>query len=309
MNNLTIGRNIKKLRDERNITQQQLADALGVTYQAVSKWECGTTLPDIAILPVIANYFDITIDELFKPNMMAYRNKAERLMAIYESDIENSDAFESADREYRKLIADNNFTVYDMGNYAYLNDCRARYYIKIAEKYYRQAIKEGSKVKDEEYYRNERQYTLFLSRLGRIQENIKHHLALLEQEPDNPMNYSSLVCAYKCAGDFDNAIRVAEKGLKLFPNDAILLNYAGDTYKRLGKYDEAIECWDKAFEISPEMIDTRYSMVDYLIEQGQIEKAKIVLNQIIEWNAQRGYEVENKWAIDKLNKLEKNSYQ
>lgn len=95
MNNLNIGKNIKKLRGERNITQQQLADAIGVSFQAVSKWECGTTLPDIAMLPAIANFFDVTIDELFKPNMMAYRNKAERLMSIYERDIENSDAFEA----------------------------------------------------------------------------------------------------------------------------------------------------------------------------------------------------------------------
>ena len=304
MDALSIGKNIKKLRDERNITQQQLADALGVTYQAVSKWESGITLPDILILPSIANFFDITIDELFKPNMTAYRNKAERLLSIYESDIDNSDAFEYADKEYKKLIAENNFTAYDMGNYAYLNDCRARYYIKIAEKYYLQAIEEGKKTKDEEYYRNQRQYILFLSRLGRIRESIKRHSALLEQESDNPMNYSSLVCAYKCAGDFNNAIRIAEKGLELFPNDAILLNYAGDTYKKLGKFDEAIECWDKAFKINPEMIDTRYSMADYLIEQGEIDKAKIVLKQIIEWNAQRGYEIENKWVIAKLNKLE-----
>ncbi|PNT92085.1 hypothetical protein CDQ83_00415 [Clostridium thermosuccinogenes] len=147
MNTLNIGKNIKKLRDERNITQQQLADAIGVSFQAVSKWECGITLPDIAMLPEIANFFDITIDELFKPNMMAYRNKAERLMSIYESDIENSDAFEATDREYKKLIAENNFTSYDMGSYAYLNDCRARYYLRIAEKFYLQAIEERCKNK------------------------------------------------------------------------------------------------------------------------------------------------------------------
>ncbi|PNT92086.1 tetratricopeptide repeat protein [Clostridium thermosuccinogenes] len=129
---------------------------------------------------------------------------------------------------------------------------------------------------------------------------------MLEQEPNNPMNYSSLICAYKCAGDFDNAIRVAEEGLRLFPNDAILLTIAGYTYKNLGIYNKAIECWDKAFEIDPEMIDTRYSLVDYLKEQGQYEKARNVLNQIIEWNTQKGFEIENKWAIAELNKLMEN---
>lgn len=129
---------------------------------------------------------------------------------------------------------------------------------------------------------------------------------MLEQEPNNPMNYSSLVSAYKCAEDYNNAVRVAEEGLRLFPNDTILLTYAGDTYKKLGMYNKAVECWDKAFEIDPEMIDTRYSMADYLIEQGQNKEARKVLNQIIEWNTQRGYEIENKWAINELNKLESN---
>lgn len=65
-----IGRNIKRLREEKKITQQQLADALGITYQAVSKWECGTTLPDVTILPLIAEYFCVSIDSLFMENRL-----------------------------------------------------------------------------------------------------------------------------------------------------------------------------------------------------------------------------------------------
>ena len=57
MNASMIGRNIKRLREEKKITQQQLADALGITYQAVSKWECGTTLPDVTILPLLQSIF------------------------------------------------------------------------------------------------------------------------------------------------------------------------------------------------------------------------------------------------------------
>lgn len=257
MNTLTIGRNIKKMRDERSITQQQLADSIGVSFQAVSKWEGVVTLPDVAILPEIADFFDITIDELFKPNMTAYENKAERLMAIYEGDIENSEAFEAANKEYKKLIEENKLSIKDKGNYAFLNDCRARYYLKIAEKYYVEAIENGEDQKDEEYYKIQRQYILFLSRLNRAKESISRHSYLLEQEPNNPMNYSSLVAAYICENDFLKAIEVAEKGLELFPNDAILIVYAGDIYKRLGKHKEALECWDKAFNIDPEMIDTR----------------------------------------------------
>lgn len=60
-----IGPNIKKLRLERNITQELLAAQLCVTPQAVSRWETQQSLPDIAMLPAIAYFFGTTIDELF----------------------------------------------------------------------------------------------------------------------------------------------------------------------------------------------------------------------------------------------------
>ena len=62
--NVKIGENIKRLRKERDMTQEQLAAELEVSYQAVSRWELGTTYPDIGLLPVIAGYFDVTVDEL-----------------------------------------------------------------------------------------------------------------------------------------------------------------------------------------------------------------------------------------------------
>ena len=63
--NIYISENIKRLRREKNLTQEALADFIGISFQAVSKWECGDAYPDITLLPVIANYFGVTIDELF----------------------------------------------------------------------------------------------------------------------------------------------------------------------------------------------------------------------------------------------------
>lgn len=61
---MNLGNKIQKLRKERNITQEDLASELGVTAAAVSKWENDYTLPDIIMLCAIADYFDITTDEL-----------------------------------------------------------------------------------------------------------------------------------------------------------------------------------------------------------------------------------------------------
>lgn len=66
---MKIGENIRALRLRKGLTQEQVAQQLGVTYQAVSKWENGTNTPDIALLPEIASLFGVTIDALFSQDM------------------------------------------------------------------------------------------------------------------------------------------------------------------------------------------------------------------------------------------------
>ena len=62
---LTIGQTIKKLRKERNLTQEELAEQLNVTFQAVSKWENETGLPDISQIVPLASVFGVSTDILF----------------------------------------------------------------------------------------------------------------------------------------------------------------------------------------------------------------------------------------------------
>ena len=73
--NLNLGSKIKELRLNKNITQDVLANSLGVTSQAVSRWESGGSYPDMELIPSIANYFNITIDELF-----GYQNNRSELI-------------------------------------------------------------------------------------------------------------------------------------------------------------------------------------------------------------------------------------
>lgn len=64
MDSLKIHEQIAFLRREKGTTQEELARALGVTNQAVSKWESGQCCPDIQLLPSLAKYFGVTVDEL-----------------------------------------------------------------------------------------------------------------------------------------------------------------------------------------------------------------------------------------------------
>lgn len=64
-----IGEQIKQLRKKQNMTQERLADLLGISAQSVSKWENHLTAPDISLLPAIASVFQVSIDELFGYNL------------------------------------------------------------------------------------------------------------------------------------------------------------------------------------------------------------------------------------------------
>lgn len=61
---LNIADNIRKLRRNKELTQEQLAEKLGVSFQTVSRWETGVVYPDIELLPVMAELFNVTVDEL-----------------------------------------------------------------------------------------------------------------------------------------------------------------------------------------------------------------------------------------------------
>lgn len=65
METIHLGKTIRRLRKAYGCSQEALADALYVTTQAVSKWECGKAQPEVQLLPTIAAFFHITIDELF----------------------------------------------------------------------------------------------------------------------------------------------------------------------------------------------------------------------------------------------------
>lgn len=76
---IKLGEKIKTLRRQRDISQEVLANYLGVTFQAVSKWETGTAMPDVALIPAIASFFGVSTDELFDYNRAEAEKKVESI--------------------------------------------------------------------------------------------------------------------------------------------------------------------------------------------------------------------------------------
>ena len=73
---MNIGNKIKELRKQRGVTQEQLADSIGISFQAVSKWENNIALPDITLATALARYFGVSMDELFDFNLKKIEDKA-----------------------------------------------------------------------------------------------------------------------------------------------------------------------------------------------------------------------------------------
>ncbi len=76
---LMIGDKLKKLRRNRDLTQEEVATHLGISFQAISKWERGDGYPDITMLPTLANYFHVSVDDLIGMDEISSSNKLDEI--------------------------------------------------------------------------------------------------------------------------------------------------------------------------------------------------------------------------------------
>ncbi|MBQ8186703.1 MAG: helix-turn-helix transcriptional regulator [Clostridia bacterium] len=80
MENINLGGTIRLLRKKKGITQEALAQAIGVSAQAVSKWEMNASYPDMALIPVLAGYFEVTLDTLFGYDMAEVKKSIQNII-------------------------------------------------------------------------------------------------------------------------------------------------------------------------------------------------------------------------------------
>ena len=84
---LNIGETIKKLRKEREITQEEFAEILGVSCQSVSRWENNSCYPDIELIPTIAAFFDISTDKLMGVDEIAEKKAVDKYLKDFQAAI------------------------------------------------------------------------------------------------------------------------------------------------------------------------------------------------------------------------------
>lgn len=284
-------KNLKRFRVAKNMTQEQAAEALGVSTQTVSRWECNTTLPDVTILPKIAALYCVTIDDLYKETSVAYDNYASRLCSVFEASHKPED-FMQAEMEYRKLLKSGEYTTDDLRSYGILHQYMMQVCRDKAEELFDRVIKKGPAEDPEVYWSTRRQKGYFLWEIGRNQENIDTFLPLIEAGSNELQEWICLIQAYTFAENLDTAWEWVRKAESKFPESAILHIYAGDLLRSMKRYDEAFTHWKRALEMEPEWCDAAYSMASCYEEMGDYAKAYEVWTQLADGLKQRGFESE-----------------
>ncbi len=100
---MKIGQIISEKRKEKGITQQELAEFVGVSKAAVSKWETGLTYPDITLLPLLAAYFDVSMDQLLDYHSQLSAKEIQRLYTMLKKSLEK-DSGEVVLTNLRRLV-------------------------------------------------------------------------------------------------------------------------------------------------------------------------------------------------------------
>lgn len=303
-----LSNNLKKFRQQKNYTQEQVADILRVSSHTVSRWECNTTLPDVTLLPEIAKLYCVSIDDLFKESSVAYENYAQRLASIFEATHDPED-FIRADSEFKKLLKNDSFTPLDMWSYGIIHYFMMNYSIEKSLYWFDKVLEQGETADAFTYWKTRIQKMKLLSQLGKNEKNIIEQQKSIESNPDVVNEYCLLLAAYIFAEHYEEAYKEFQKAVAKFPDEWELYIHGGDICKRLKKYDEAFEYWDKAEELGTTFMDGKYAKASCYEDLGEYENAYKAWSELAEILLSKGYDVEAempknqaKLCLEKLNR-------
>lgn len=341
--NLNLGNVIKKLRIAQSVTQEELAEYLGISFQAVSKWETGTTMPDITLLPKIAIFFGVKIDELFSIN---HEDELERIDYMLWHDQLTEQNYTYAIRTLDAILRENSNNVDVLKRYAdlYLKKTnqdllRAGQMLEKAmelnpldtEIYllYR-AVRGGSQYKQhsdndwfirvcepyaKKYPQNYKLYEVLIEAMISMRYFDKAQAYIDIMQCDDKEKYIKEIFL----GDIEAAkgnIEAAKRIWNAIPKDNYLGQYeVGERFNRLNEYENAIEYFNNAYEAqtSPRKLDMVFSLAFLYKKLGRYIEAIKAWECIISVLASDYSETDGTtvdWAkqeIEKLNKCIENN--
>lgn len=189
-----IGQRIKALRKEKDLTQERLADYLGVTDKAVSKWECGLTTPDLALIMPIARILQVSADEL----LGGKQEEIDERRAEFDEHCDHHLKYDTKENYQMALAAVNEYPM----DYKYLS------WLALCEMY----VAYCSEYKDDPA-------TQFSVEM--MESAIKHNHTVIADCEDTKIRekaiWNAMVC-YANMNQYDEALKYAE----MFPSEAPL---------------------------------------------------------------------------------------
>ena len=268
---MNIGNQIKNLRLEKKVTQEELAEYLGVSAQAVSKWETNASTPDITLLPGLSTYFGISIDELFSlPDEAQY----ERIENMYSHERRIApETFAHSVRLLTEQIAKDAKNVRAYENLAYLYNHRAASDHADASEYAKRVLELEPD--------NKGGWVAFLEANNGVcgDEWYDNHFTVIQYFKEflkiNPKNYSGLyaiIVNLLADGRFDEAVPYIKEIGEVKDNNQMFM-YSGDVAFGQGKIEEAKKLWNKAVETHPDEWQAYCSRADRFKKLGLIEEA------------------------------------
>jgi len=330
---IEIGAKIKSLRLAGSMTQEQLAQKLGVTAQAVSKWESGTNMPDIQLLPDLSVIFGVSIDELFA---MTDENRLKRIdNMLYSVRFLSEEEFRQAERylkecQRKQPLADEAGLLL-----AQLYNKRAREYHELAKPLAREALQRIPG-------RKEAHNAIFDAENGAYQDwNMINHRELIDfykdvthRHPEDIRNYFWLLdlliadCRTEEARHYAEAMKQVEysyhyemymgyicraecnlpaaldwwqKMTEHSPERWVVWAEYGSIMAKLGRYDEAVLSYKKAMPMRPRprFTDCEDAVAQICLIQGDVNGAIEMQMRMLgivreDWNGE-GEEVDRIW--------------
>ncbi len=296
---------MKKFRLAKKYTQEDVAEKLGVTAQSVSRWECGTTLPDVLLLPEIAGLYGVMVDDLFKKQSVAYDNYAQRLSALYEISGDPED-FLRCRLEYQKLMRSDSLSIYDKWDYGWLhmemmNFCKAE-----ALKWFDEVLSDKSDKNSMPYRRAASMKQNMLFSFGKGEEILAERQRNMDEAGGmlDEREWCLLIEAYDSAQQYEKALSVCEEAMKEYPDYWELYFLAGIVYCSMGKYEKAIEFLDKAGKSGTPFCDEKYQIAWCYEQIGKFSEAYEVYLNIADIHRKNGYDVEAEQALGYAKKIE-----
>lgn len=315
MNNIVFSNNLKKFRTQKNLTQEKVADILDVNAQTVSRWECGTTLPDAMILPEIAKIYCVTVDDLYRDTSSAYDNYAQRLAEIF-IETRKPDDFLLAHNEFEKSKHSGEYSPEDKRIHssiliAMINLCKKQAIDNI-DNIINEFEKENNiSPENRIYWRTRYQKTIYYHTLENGQYICDEQVKRLEKSPDSFMEYAVTIHAFRFCGFFNKAYEYFEEANKKYPNNWEILVNGAEVCKALKKYEEGVKYCDMANSLPQAEIflDQLYTKAFCLEGLGEYNKALPIWKTIISSVEKDGYDTDNveqrflQDCIDRLNGL------